>query len=159
MVHMRIDYPDIPDIVNIDGCHLSYQHLYRIPDYHNFICRYAVTTPGRDPDYKCSGLKVYVHSGIGFFPERKVRVAWCVQLGKHVLSEKEGVLCFYATSGLNPNTKKAIQEGALPTDVITFNDGKDWYKDFYDLLWTLWERKLESELYLIVQYLQLKDNT
>ena len=78
MVWMRVDYPDLPEVTNIDGCHLNYQHLYRIPEVHNFPCRYADTTPGRDPDYKHTGLKIFCHSGIGFFPERKVRVAWCV---------------------------------------------------------------------------------
>ena len=24
MVYLRLDYPDLPEIVNIDGCHLSY---------------------------------------------------------------------------------------------------------------------------------------
>jgi len=47
----------------------------------------------------------------------------------------------------------------MPTDVVPFNDGKDWHRDFYDLIWKLWERKLESEMYLIIQYLQLKENT
>lgn len=60
------------------------------------------------------------------------------------------MLCFYATSGKNPNTKSYIREIGKPTDVVPFNDGKDWYRDFYDLLWKLWERKLESEMYLIV---------
>jgi len=112
-----------------------------------------VTTPGRDPDYKSPGIKVFVHSGIGWFPERKVRVAWCVQIGKHILQEQPGVLCFYATMGQNPNNKARIREKGKPTDVVPFNDGKDWYRDFYDLLWKLWEKKLESDMYLIVQYL------
>jgi hypothetical protein len=47
----------------------------------------------------------------------------------------------------------------MPTDVVVFNNGKEWSKDFYDLLWKLWERKLESEIYLVVQYLQLKADT
>ena len=46
----------------------------------------------------------------------------------------------------------------MPTDVVPFNDGMDWFRDFYDLLWKLWEKKLESDMYLIVQYLQLKEN-
>jgi hypothetical protein len=55
-VYLRIDYPDLPEIDNIDGCHLSYQELYTVPEVHNFICRYAIGTPCRDPDYKCPGI-------------------------------------------------------------------------------------------------------
>ena len=64
---------------------------------------------------------------------------------------EEGMLCFYATGGKHPNTKKEVKErGGSTTDVIPFNDGMDWEKDFYDLLWTLWERKLESDIYLVI---------
>jgi hypothetical protein len=57
----------------------------------------AVETPGRDPEYVHPGLKIFVHSAIGFFPQRKVRVAWSMQIGKHIVSESAGILCFYAT--------------------------------------------------------------
>ena len=92
---------------------------------HDFQCRYAVTTPGRDPDYVNPGMRIYVHSAIGFYPERKVRVAWAIQIGKHILSEENGVLCFYATTGFNPNTAKNLMEKGLeyPVDVVTYNDG------------------------------------
>lgn len=83
-----------------------------------------MATPARDPNYRHPGIRIFVHSAIGFFPERKVRVAWCIQIGKHILEESPGELCFYATQGQNPNTKQTFQEKG-PIDVVTFNDSKD----------------------------------
>jgi hypothetical protein len=37
-----------------------------------------------------------------------------------------------------------------PVDIVPFNDSLDWYRDFYDLIWKLWERKLDNNMYLIV---------
>jgi len=111
-----------------------------------------MASPGRDPDYKSPGIKLFIHSGIGFFPVRKVRVAVSVQIGKHILSDEQGMLCFFATAGHCPNTRKIFKETGRkePIDVIPFNEAKDWFRDFYDLLWTLWDKKLESNIYLIV---------
>jgi hypothetical protein len=62
----------------VDKCHTNFRSHYLVPEVHNFVCRQAVATPGRDPDYKNPGLRIFVHSGIGFYPERKVRVAYCI---------------------------------------------------------------------------------
>jgi len=78
MVHMRVDYPEEPEVIHIPDCHISYRESYIIPKVHDFPCQYAKTTPGRDPNYSSPGLHIYVHSAIGFFPERKVRIAWCI---------------------------------------------------------------------------------
>jgi hypothetical protein len=51
MVWMRVDYPDEPEVTHVETCHKNYRDLYKIPEIHNFLCRSAVSTPGRDPDY------------------------------------------------------------------------------------------------------------
>ncbi len=45
---------------------------------------------------------------------------------------------------------KANIRAGKPVDVVTFNDGQDWYRDFYDLIWRLKEKKLECEMNLVV---------
>ena len=65
-------------MAGIPSCDTTYKNAYKIPEVHNFMCKSAVSTPGRDPDYKNPGVKIFVHSAIGFFPLRKVRIAICV---------------------------------------------------------------------------------
>jgi len=90
-VYMRVNEPnqkeggENEERAQLEKCDILYSNFYKVPEIHKFPCQYAITTPGRDPDYHNPGLKIWVHSAIGFFPERKVRIAWCIQIGKHIL--------------------------------------------------------------------------
>ena len=55
--------------------------------------------PERDPDYVCDGISAFVHFCKGYEATRHVRVALCIQLGKDIIVQENGGLCFYATKG------------------------------------------------------------
>ena len=74
------------------------------------------------------------------------------------MDDEEGALCFYATSGKNPNTK-LLQGEADNThmgDVIVWFENKTFKNDFYNMLWDIWDREKKKNLYCVVQYLELK---
>lgn len=128
--------------------------------------------PERDPNYLCDGITVYLHFVKGFQASRHVRVATCIQLGKNIVMLENGGLCFYATRGIKPTikevltTKTEIPSGSgknskiksilkkmktieVPTQTIyhdynEFNEGKEFYMDFYKLFW---DEDLNENLY------------
>lgn len=53
--------------------------------------------PERDPNYKCEGIHAFFHWSDGYSPERHVRIAISIQLGKDIVVNDKGGLCFYAT--------------------------------------------------------------
>ena len=153
---MRIDYPDEPQVVT---AHPSYHHLYTIPPVHNIPVREDPPTPEpkkRDPKVKNNGIQVFVHYATGCYPDDKVRVAFCVQHNKDIVFDDKGALCFYATSGKNPNTKmvKGQPDRSAMGDVIVWNEKLEFVRDFHQFLWDRWdEDKVKKDLWLIVQYL------
>lgn len=149
MVWMRLDYPDEPQTVK---CHPSYAHVYTVPPIHNVLVREEADTPerpGYDPSYKNRGFQIYVHYGTGYFPSRKVRVAVCLQYRKDILFDEDNMLCFYATSGKNPNTfiMEGVEDKTAMGDVILWNENTTFIRDFYLYLWDIWERELKKNLY------------
>lgn len=43
-------------------------------------------------------------------------------------------------------------------DIILWNENTTFVRDFYELLWDIWDRELKRNLYLVVQYLEVKEN-
>ena len=41
-------------------------------------------------------------------------------------------------------------------DVLVFNEGRTWVRDYYNWLWDIWDLEARKNLYLIVKYLELK---
>ena len=66
------------------------------------------TKPERDPTYHCEGVQMYVHYVKGWENNRHVRVSLAMQMGKDILMQNNGHLCFYATRGIG-NKKKVMQ--------------------------------------------------
>jgi hypothetical protein len=159
MVWLRLDYPDEPQTVK---CHPSYAHIYTIPPIHNVIVREEADTPerpGYDPSFKNRGFQIYVHYATGYFPTRKVRVAVCLQYKKDIINDEDELLCFYATSGRNPNTliMEGIEDKTSMGDVILWNENTTWVRDYYKYLWDIWDREAKRNLNLVVQFLELKE--
>lgn len=155
---MRLDYPDEPQTVQCDP---SFAHVYTVPPIHNVLVREEADTPekpGYDPTFRNRGFQVYVHYATGAFPVRKVRIAVCLQYNKDIINDEDETLCFYATSGKNPNTVlyEDQEDKTAMADVILWNENTTFVRDFYQLLWDIWERDLKRNLYLVVQYLQVK---
>jgi hypothetical protein len=69
------------------------------------------------------------------------------------------MLCFYATSGKNPNTVifEGTEDNTAKGDVILWNENTTFNRDFYEYLWDIWDREQKKKLYCIVQYLELKE--
>ena len=93
--------------------------------------------PPSDPNYINNGFQIFVHHGTGYYPDRKVRVAVCLQYKKDIVLDEEGTLCFYATSGKNPNTKlvKGEPDNTEMGDVIVWHENKTFRRDFFKYLW------------------------
>ena len=84
-------------------CDPSYYHLYYVPEIHNFAPKVEMyVKPERDPNYKCEGIHAFFHWSDGYSPERHVRIAISIQLGKDIVVNDKGGLCFYATWGIKP---------------------------------------------------------
>ena len=102
MVWTRIAFPKEDDLSEI-RCDPSHYHTYYLPEIHNFAPKVEMyVKPERDPNYVCDGIHCFVHTVTGFAPERHIRVAICLQMGKDVVVQKDGGLCFYATRGIRP---------------------------------------------------------
>lgn len=170
MVWLRVAFPKEDEFSEI-RCDPSYYHIYYIPEIHNFAPKIDMyVKPERDPDYTCEGITVYVHFCKGYQASRHVRVAACIQLGKDIVIQENGGLCFYATRGIKPAVKEVITTAVTPKskkgsaiksilkknvqlevptmtiydDFVEFNDGKEWYMDFYKLFW---DEELNENLY------------
>ena len=48
-----------------------------------------------------------------------------------------------------------INDGVEDRSMITFNEKRIWYKDFYNLMWDF---DLKEKLYLVLQFLEKKEN-
>ena len=182
MIWMRVAYPKDDEFSEI-RCDPSHYHMYTIPEIHNFAPKIDMfVKPERDPYYICDGITAFVHYCKGYQAFRHVRVALCIQLGKDIVIQENGGLCFYATKGVKQVVKsggythgfgtpistkgdkdsvKSILKNALQSkgatiyeDFIEFNDGKEWLIDFYKLFW---DEDLNENLYCVVQYLQRKE--
>jgi len=171
MVWMRIAFPKEDEYSEI-RCDPSVYHIYYIPEIHNFAPKVDMyVKPEKDPDYLCEGITVYCHYAKGLQAARHVRVATCIQLGKNIVAMENGNLCFYATRGIKPEVKEVLTTTTeltaktrnssiksilkknptveVPTKTIyqdfnEFNDGKEFYMDFYKLFW---DEELDENLY------------
>jgi hypothetical protein len=109
MVWMRIAFPKADEFSEI-RCDPSFYHIYYIPEIHNFAPKIDMyVKPERDPDYVCEGITCYVHFAKGIQASRHVRVAACIQLGKDIVVQENGNLCFYATKGIKPAVKEVCK--------------------------------------------------
>lgn len=181
MVWMRIAFPKEDEYSEI-RCDPSVYHIYYIPEIHNFAPKIDMyVKPERDPNYICEGINVFVHFAKGIQAARHVRVATCIQLGKNIIQMENGALCFYATRGIKPEVKEVLTTKAaitpksknsavksilkknatvdIPTHTIyhelhEFNDGKEFFMDFYKLFW---DEDLNENMYVVIQYLERKE--
>lgn len=48
-----------------------------------------------------------------------------------------------------------VNDGVEDRSMITFNEKRIWYKDFYNLMWDF---DLKEKLYLVLQFLEKKEN-
>ena len=79
-------------------------------------------------------------------------------------------MCFWATRGLKPEVREETEEekmkfesmnlmeklaaqakGPKIHDFYEFNEGKEWFQDFYK---QIWDKELKDNLYAVVQLLQ-----
>lgn len=202
---MRIAYPR-EDEINEVRCEPAYYHIYYVPEIHNIAPKVTMhLKPERDPTYSCDGIQVFLHWTKGYTMNRFVRITCAMQVGKDILLEDNGRLCFYTSKGLfypkpksrAPTLASAVGTGvtnkiataintannaklgtadgtATPSSVpvrpekpltaakayhddkektVYFNEQKTWYKDLYNMIWDL---DLEENIYLILQYNELK---
>lgn len=102
MVWLRIAHPKDDEFTEI-RCDPSYYHIYYVPEIHNFAPKVEMyVKPERDPNYKCEGIHAFFHWADGYSPERHVRIGISIQLGKDIVINEKGGLCFYATRGIKP---------------------------------------------------------
>lgn len=52
---------------------------------HDFEYKDHIPISKRDPHYKCSGFNVFIHFTRGHAPVRPMRVAFCLQFGRHII--------------------------------------------------------------------------
>eukprot|EP00347_Sterkiella_histriomuscorum_P021767 403332835 len=150
--------------------HPSLSHLYGFPLIHDFDYKDHEPISKRDPTYKCTGFHVFIHYTRGHAPVKPIRVAFCLQFGKHIIKHSQGGVCFFATAGINPPRKKKKktangqtpdtaeeQKSEYPPDCLIFQSGKVWVRDFYNWLWDMWDEDTFHNLNLLVQLIQVKE--
>ena len=182
MVWMRVSHPR-EDELNEIRCEPSFYHMYYVPELHNIAPKIPMNVkPVRNKDVYCDGMTIGVHWVKGYTNSRHVRVALALQIGKDIVIQDNGHMCFYATRGINSYIGKKVENGMLkaisstgketrsqlgniplsqsghlpgqdPEKTIAYNEQRTWYKDFYNLYWDL---DLKENIYLIVQYIERK---
>ncbi len=69
-----------------------------------------MSTAGYDPTYRCEGVDLHLQWAKGYRHQRHVRVAACLQLGKEIISQGNGALCFYASKGIQFPAEEVVRE-------------------------------------------------
>ena len=185
MVWMKVAYPKDDEFSEI-RCDPSHYHMYTIPEIHNFAPKIDMfVKPERDPYYICDSIIAFVHYCKGYQALRHVRVALCIQLGKDIVIQKNGGLCFYATKGvkqiiksdgysnglqnLTPISAKGDEDSikSILNNSQLQSQAETIYEDFIefndgkewpmDFYKLFWDEDLNENLYCVVQYLQRKE--
>ena len=112
MIWMRVAHPK-DDEINEVRPEPAYYHIYYVPEIHNIAPKVEMQLePERDPEYNCNGISFFIHWCKGYTHTRHVRVAVACQLGKDVLLQDNGHLCFYATRGIKYKKPKSTASQA-----------------------------------------------
>ena len=100
MIWMRVAYPR-DDEINEVRCEPAYYHVYYVPEIHNIAPKVEMhLKPERDPNYLIEGAQIFIHWVKNYQHNRHVRIASALQIGKDMVLQDNGALCFYATRGV-----------------------------------------------------------
>ena len=77
-----------------------------------------------DPEYQIEGIQIKIHYLQGFIQDNKIRIAITLQIGKWVIKDESGALCFWAGKG-HGDQFKIMKDGSTKKKIKTVDENLD----------------------------------